>query len=124
MSKDPNLYMGVMEKEWQATVTKTILQLCGSESLIFHTYDSRRSPWGFPDLVAVLATSNRCIFLELKRENGVLSPAQERWINALRLAGQEAYIMRPSDMDFLVKILREGPPLRGRGNHDVQQGDG
>lgn len=49
--------------------------------LCYHTYDSRRSDEGFPDLVAVRGT--RMVIAELKVKRGKLSLAQEVWQEAL-----------------------------------------
>lgn len=64
--------------------------------LVYHTYDSRRSYPGFPDVV--LVRPPRLILAELKRERGELSPQQERWLEALRrVPGIAVYVWRPSD---------------------------
>lgn len=74
--------------------------------LYYHTYDSRRSASGFPDLV--LVRGRRLIFAELKSDTGTVSPAQRDWIGALRGARCdwptcrsatpfEVYIWRPDD---------------------------
>jgi len=71
--------------------------------LTFHTYDSRRSEPGFPDLVIVgkrrvKGESPRVIFAELKSQTGRLSHAQRLWIEALNQCRQaEVYVWRPSD---------------------------
>ncbi len=46
----------------------------------YHTYDSRRSNPGFPDLVLVRAP--RVIFAELKRQRGRVTAAQTEWVDA------------------------------------------
>ena len=51
---------------------------------------------GFPDLVLVHETRG-LVFAELKSEKGRLSHKQQRWIDLLRLAGQEVYVWKPSD---------------------------
>lgn len=64
--------------------------------LIYHTYDSRRSYPGFPDLV--LVKPPRVLFVELKREHGRLSRDQQRWLEALSACpGVETYVWRPRD---------------------------
>lgn len=60
--------------------------------LVYHTYDSRRSAAGFPDLVLV---RERVVFAELKSDGGRLSRFQKRWIEALLAAGQEVYVWTP-----------------------------
>ena len=63
---------------------------------IYHTYDSRRSAAGFPDLT--LVRGNRLVFAELKSEKGKLTEAQEAWISDLRMVlGVGAHVWRPSD---------------------------
>ena len=62
------------EKEFLAAVT----ELAGYTGLlVYHTYDSRRSDPGFPDLV--LAGGRGVIFAELKTDHGELSTAQVTW---------------------------------------------
>ena len=49
--------------------------------LVYHTFDSRRSNPGFPDLV--LVRDGELIFAELKTEKARLSAAQLDWLAAL-----------------------------------------
>ena len=63
--------------------------------LVYHTYDSRRSHPGFPDLV--LCRPPDVLYLELKSEKGRLRPDQDSWIGALRQSGQNVQVWRPSD---------------------------
>lgn len=73
---------------------------------VYHTYDSRRSEPGFPDLVMIKPP--RVIIAELKSEKGKVTPAQERCLSLFRLCpGVETYLWRPSDMDVIIKILRD-----------------
>lgn len=51
--------------------------------LAYHTYDSRRSTAGFPDLALVRAP--RLILAELKDAKGRVSPDQSRWAHELEL---------------------------------------
>ena len=69
----------------------------------YHVHDSRRSPSGFPDLC--MCRSARLIFAELKAEWGRTRPDQVHWLNALREAGAETYIWRPSDIPTIQEIL-------------------
>jgi len=87
------------EKDFQSQVEK-IAKQCGW--LCYHTYDSRRSEPGFPDLVLV---KERVIFAELKTDSGKLSPAQMIWEQKLIAAGAEYRLWRPGDIQNIVKIL-------------------
>lgn len=49
--------------------------------LVYHTFDSRHSAAGFPDLV--LARGGRLLFVELKSEKGTLKADQLLWLDAL-----------------------------------------
>ena len=64
------------------------------EWLAYHTYDSRRSQAGFPDLT--LIRRDRIVFAELKTARGRLTVDQQRWFTALDATSVEAYIWRPS----------------------------
>ena len=66
-------------------------------SLRYHTYDSRKSAKGFPDLVLVHERQRRVIFSELKKETGRQSTEQEDWERGLLAVGQEFYLWRPTD---------------------------
>jgi hypothetical protein len=74
--------------------------------LVYHTWDSRRSPSGFPDLVLINEKQRRHIFVELKTERGRLTVAQERWRDGLLGVGVEWYLWRPSQWDELIGVLR------------------
>ena len=76
--------------------------------MVYHTYDSRRSEPGFPDLVLV---RDRILYRELKSETGRITPTQKQWGERLTLAGADYAIWRPSDMPHIIKQLttREKP---------------
>jgi VRR-NUC domain-containing protein len=87
------------EKEWQ----QQIVQLARTLGYrIYHTYDSRRSQPGFPDLVLV---RDRVIYVELKRESGKLTDSQISWVESLKAAGAEIYVWRPSDLQAAGETL-------------------
>jgi hypothetical protein len=90
----------VTEKDWQTTVKDLVKRLGWRRP--YHTFDSRRSEPGFPDLVLV---RDRVVFLELKRETGKLSAAQTDWLTMLIRARAEVYIARPSDFQALAQVL-------------------
>jgi hypothetical protein len=70
--------------------------------LCFHVYDSRRCEAGFPDLTFV---RERVIYAELKREAGNMTREQKDWFHALKNAGAEVYLWRPSDWSEIVSVL-------------------
>ncbi len=70
----------------------------------YHTYRSTKSMAGYPDLT--LVRPPRVLFLEVKREDGRVSPAQRDWLDALaRCPGVESYVIRPSDWALLDALL-------------------
>lgn len=89
------------EKAWMAEVVRTAAQLGWHRH--YHTYDSRRSTRGFPDLT--LLRPPRAIFAELKIGDGRLTKEQADWINDLRACGLEAYVWRPCDRPQVDAIL-------------------
>lgn len=116
MDRPPQL--SVSEAKWQAQVVE-LLQLLGFE-LLYHTYDSRRSPAGFPDLVAIRFRPQTgrwtLLFVELKSERGVVRPSQVDWLAALeaialivnrRVSGVELVVdvWRPRDWERIVERL-------------------
>ena len=72
------------EKQFQAQVLEQAEWLGWRH---YHTFDARRSPAGFPDLV--LVRRGRLIFAELKAAAGKLTSAQIDWYAEL-LAVQDA----------------------------------
>jgi len=83
--------------------------------LCYHTYDSRRSPPGFPDIVAVRVNKDetaRLLFAELKVGNNTESMDQIKWLGTLAcVPGLEVYIWRPEDLDrppTIREILERG----------------
>lgn len=73
--------------------------------LTFHDNDSRRNDPGFPDLLCI-HPDHGLIWLELKTVRGRLRPIQRQWIDLLQMAGQRAFVVRPTDMDFLEALFR------------------
>lgn len=70
----------------------------------YHTYDSRRSEPGFPDLVLVKGHS--LIFAELKTQKGRLTKDQETWREALwNVPNIGVCLWRPSDWEYIKATL-------------------
>jgi len=73
--------------------------------MTYHTFDSRRSTAGFPDLIAIRGA--RMLAIEVKSEAGRITPEQRAWLVALAaVPGVAAYVVRPADdLSALVAIL-------------------
>jgi hypothetical protein len=69
-----------------------LARYCGY--LAYHTYDSRRSQRGFPDLVLVHQQTGRLMFVELKSEKGRIRPEQKVWLEALGMR-HDAFLWCP-----------------------------
>lgn len=90
------------EKEYQAHIVAAAQTLGWT---IYHTYNSRRSTRGFPDLV--LVRPPRVIFAEVKTLKGEVTPVQGYWRDDLEACpGVEYYLWRPKDWDSVVDALR------------------
>jgi hypothetical protein len=91
----------VSEKHWQDDVLE-IAQLFGWRC--YHTFDSRRSHPGFPDLV--LARPPVVIAAELKTDKGRLSLAQRDWLAVLEACDRvQTRLWRPQDRDRVLEEL-------------------
>lgn len=88
------LVLQIKEEQLQNWITQ-LAKLSGWR--VYHTYDSRRSTPGFPDLTMVHAGKGRVIFAELKSTKGRVTKAQKEWLADLAATGQEVYIWRPTD---------------------------
>ncbi len=96
------LTAAMSEAELDRAVRRILADLPGLRC--YHTYDSRRSPHGFPDLV--IAGEHGVLWRELKRETGRLTLPQIGWLDVLTAAGQDAGTWRPSDL-ICGRIARE-----------------
>lgn len=71
---------------------------------------SLHSPQGYPDLTLCREKPDgtaELIYLELKSERGLLTPAQEEWLNLLgKVPGVKALCFRPSQWETLIDLLR------------------
>jgi len=65
--------------------------------LVYHTFDSRRSAAGYPDLHMVHAARGVSLMRELKTQKGRVSADQAGWLTALEAAGVDAGVWRPID---------------------------
>lgn len=77
----------------------------------YHTFDSRRSDPGFPDLT--LVRGEDLVFLELKTAIGKVRPEQVEWLNALLAVRRvSAFVVRPADLDTWIFTLTGQKPSR------------
>lgn len=80
----------------EATLLEQVRQVARVLGLLeYHTYRSTKSPSGFPDCVFV--GPRGVLYRELKRERENPTAAQQKWLNGLLTAGQDAAVWRPSD---------------------------
>jgi hypothetical protein len=96
----------MLESELQGEVLK-LAQVHGWKS--YHTYDSRRSQRGYPDLTMVHKRTGRLIFAELKRERSGPTADQREWLKVLGLTGAIVRLWKPRHLfsGEIEKTLRE-----------------
>lgn len=97
----------MLEKDWQRQVRELATTL--GYHAQYHTFDSRRSDTGFPDLVLVSPQRRRVVYLELKRERGKVTDRQAAWIRDLHTAGAEVYVARPRHLQVLAAVISGRP---------------
>lgn len=115
------------EEQYRAYVTKgqappisedvflaAVLKIARSSGfLAYHTYRSTKSAEGFPDVVLApgprIAGAGHPLYVcELKTDTGIVSQAQEAWLEALgRCNGVVSEIWRPHGLEEIVKRLRQ-----------------
>lgn len=103
-ARRPVSSQAVSERALQAEALR-LLELLGWRC--YHTFDSRRSAPGFPDLIAV--RGDRMLALELKSERGRATGEQLEWLRALSaVPGVTAAIVRPgADLAELAALVAE-----------------
>ncbi len=89
------------ERAFQAQVI-ALAKLTGWR--IYHTYDSRRSEPGFPDLI--LIRGSVLLAIELKSETGKPTAEQLAWLGSFAgVQRVESSLWRPSDWDTIQATL-------------------
>ena len=89
----------ITEKDFHASVVE-VAEACGW--MVYHTYDSRRSERGFPDLV--LVREYDLLFIEIKLDAKNPTKPQRAWLKALdRVA--ETRVWRPRDWPEIERRL-------------------
>lgn len=77
---------------------------------IYHTFDSRSSSAGFPDLVLL---RERLIFAEVKKVGAQPRPDQVKWLDALVLADCETYLWTLDDLPEITEVMQSHHRLSG-----------
>lgn len=70
--------------------------------LVYHTFNSKHSVKGFPDLVLV---REKVLYRECKRDSEDLTAEQAEWLTRLERAGADAGVWRPRDRRSIEKEL-------------------
>jgi hypothetical protein len=96
----PDIGNPITEKAFQRAIIEEAIR---NGWTYYHTYDSRKSAAGFPDLVLV---RERVLWMEVKTEDGKASAAQSSWGEILLAAGQDYRLVRPSDWPTIVETLK------------------
>lgn len=78
----------------------------------YHPWNSEHSESGYPD--ETLVGPSRVMFRELKKQRGIVTKAQQEWLDGLTRAGQDAGVWRPSDF-YSGRMSRELTALAGIG---------
>lgn len=89
-----------LEAAAQATIVE-LARLRGWDR-VYHTFDSRRSAGGWPDLVLV---KRRIVFAEIKRAGERPRPDQVGWLDGLAVAGGEVYLWTLDDLEEIGHVL-------------------
>ncbi len=71
--------------------------------LCYHTFDSRRSVSGFPDLV--MLRGHRQVIAELKHGDNRVTPEQDAWLRAFVDTGAQVYEWRERDWPEIERVL-------------------
>ncbi|WP_258069654.1 VRR-NUC domain-containing protein [Arthrobacter sp. SX1312] len=100
--------LGLSEKDFQERVVQTA-KLLGW--MTYHTYDSRRSEPGFPDLVMIHRVRETILVRELKSMKGKTTLPQQQWLAAFALLGIDSGVWRPDGIldGSIVETLKGAP---------------
>jgi len=105
---------GGMTEDTLLAHVRALAKQCGY--LCYHTYSSKRSEPGYPDLClarpASATSPGRLLFAELKTQTGKVTQEQAIWLDILRhtIPGLEAYTWRPADLPTIAAILSSSQP--------------
>ena len=91
------------EKAFMAAVVRLARQ---QQYMVYHTWSSKRSPEGFPDLICA-RTGTPLLAIECKTDMGQVTSPQHAWLAILAgCTGVVAEVWRPADMAHIVEVLR------------------
>lgn len=97
----------VSEKAFMSAVIKLAQQ---QHWLVYHTFRATRSQPGFPDLT--MARTPRLVIAELKAADGVVTIAQQHWLEVLQtIPHVECYLWTPEDWPTIRAVLLDGEPV-------------
>ncbi len=106
VSADPEADLAMDEKTFMWKIVALAESLGWS---YYHTYDSRRSRPGYPDLhlwrMAKGDRPGRSLWIECKTAKGRLTGEQELVIGEMLSAGCEVHVFRPADWNKIEKLL-------------------
>lgn len=74
-------------------------------SFRYHTFNSRRSTAGYPDLTLLNPDAGAAVLVEVKTDKGKLTQAQRDWLYAIANCGIDAALWRPRMEDEIVGWL-------------------
>lgn len=96
----------------EAEFQRTLMDACNVLGLpVMHIRDSRGQPAeGVPDLLIADHVHGVVYSWELKTMTGKASVRQQWWLNCMsRCSSFSSGLYRPSDLDQLLALLRDGP---------------
>ena len=95
------------KRQTEAQFMATLIQYASFKGWrIYHTFDSRHSPEGFPDVCMV--RRGKLVFAELKRRRSMKPTwSQSLWLEDLgRVDGIEVYLWTPADWPEIEEVLK------------------
>jgi hypothetical protein len=90
------------EKYFQQAVVDMARRL-GYE-YVYHTWSSRNSPAGFPDLI--IGNPGIMIVAELKADDGRITPEQYFWLLYFGSITEHVYLWKPDEIEEIVELLQ------------------
>lgn len=106
-ARKPPPSLPLTESQWQGDILKIAKR---GQWDAYHTYNSKRSKPGFPDLL--LIRPPELVIAEIKTDRGKTSPEQDVWLAALAACGLEVYVWRPRDIEQVSQRLLRLRPMR------------